>query len=49
MRLPLRPFTRLALLACASPLLIGSLGPRTNFNERLLASHNRERLSVAGL
>jgi len=37
---------RLALLASFTPLLIGSLGPRTNFNERLLAAHNRERASL---
>ncbi|WP_114227941.1 MULTISPECIES: CAP domain-containing protein [Sphingomonas] len=34
---------RLALLLTATPLLIGSLGPRTNFNDRLLAAQNRER------
>jgi uncharacterized protein YkwD len=41
---------RLACLAliAASPLLSGSLGPQTNLNERLLASHNRER-SALGL
>jgi uncharacterized protein YkwD len=47
MRAQQRSFVRLILLACASPLLIGSLGPRTNFDDRLLAAHNRERLSVA--
>jgi hypothetical protein len=30
-------------LFCASPALIGGLGPRQNFEERLLAAHNRER------
>jgi len=40
-RFPVLP--RLALLLAASPLLIGSLGPRTNFNDRLLAAQNRER------
>lgn len=47
MRIPLHPLARLLFLACAGPLLIGSLGPRTNFDDRLLAAHNRERLSVA--
>lgn len=42
---------RLALLAGATPLLIGGLGPRTNFDDRLLAAHNRERdlVDVPGL
>jgi len=39
-------FVRLLLLACASPLMMGSLGPRTNFDDRLLAAHNRERVAV---
>jgi hypothetical protein len=45
----LRPtlVSRLALLLAATPLLIGSLGPRTNFNERLLAAQNRERALMA--
>src|SRR4051812_3317924 len=30
-------------LLCASPTLIGGLGPRQNFEERLLAAQNRER------
>jgi hypothetical protein len=30
-------------LFCASPALVGGLGPRQNFEERLLAAHNRER------
>lgn len=34
---------RLALLACSAPLLIGSVGLRTNLDDRLLAAHNRER------
>lgn len=46
MRIPSPPSVRLLLLACASPMLIGSLGPRTNFEGRLLAAHNRERLAV---
>lgn len=47
LRLPSRPFLRLALLGCAAPFLLGSLGPRTNFDERLLAAHNRERAVMA--
>lgn len=43
---PRSPLRLLALLATA-PLLIGSLGPRTNFNERLLAAQNRERAQLA--
>lgn len=39
-------FRRLAFMLAATPLLIGSLGPRTNFNERLLAAQNRERAMV---
>lgn len=38
---------KLILLMAASPLLIGSLGPRTNFDSRLLAAHNRERSVMA--
>lgn len=38
---------RIALLLAATPMLIGSLGPRTNFNERLLAAQNRERALMA--
>lgn len=34
-------------MVAACPLLIGSVGPRTNFNDRLLAAHNRERLAMA--
>jgi len=41
------PAARLGLLLAAAPLLIGGLGPRTNFNERLLAAQNRERAVVA--
>ena len=32
-----------ALLALSSPFLHGSIGPRTSFDERVLAAHNRER------
>ncbi|NJC04482.1 uncharacterized protein YkwD [Sphingomonas kaistensis] len=42
-----RSLGKLVLLAAASPLLIGSLGPRTSFDQRLLAAHNRERSAVA--
>lgn len=38
---------RVALLL-AAPILLGSLGPRDRFEERLLAAHNRERVA-AGL
>ena len=31
------------LLLCATPALISGVGPRQNFDERLLAAHNRER------
>ena len=33
-------------LLCASPVLQGGLGPRQNFEERLLAAHNRERDAI---
>ena len=33
-------------LLFASPVLQGGLGPRQNFEERLLAAHNRERDSA---
>ena len=33
-------------LLFASPVLQGGLGPRQNFDERLLAAHNRERASI---
>lgn len=32
-----------ALLCFAAPALLGSIGPRTNFDQRVLAAHNRER------
>ena len=43
MRADRRSFGKLFLVAAASPLLIGSIGPRTNIDGRLLAAHNRER------
>ena len=33
-------------LLCASPLLVGSAGHRTNFDERLLAAQNRARADM---
>lgn len=33
-------------LVSASPMLIGGLGPRQNFEDRLLAAHNRERDAI---
>lgn len=35
-----------AALCLSAPFLLGSVGPRTNFDERVLAAHNRERTSV---
>lgn len=34
---------QLLFMCAAAPMLIGSVGPRTNFNDRVLAAHNRER------
>jgi len=42
-----RSHLRLLAMLAATPLLVGSLGPRTNFNERLLAAQNRERAQLA--
>lgn len=42
-RLRLRRVAAAVALVCASPVLQGGLGPRQNFEERLLAAHNRER------
>lgn len=36
----------LAALCLAAPVLLGSIGPRSNFDERILAAHNRERSMV---
>ncbi|MBA2466210.1 MAG: SCP-like extracellular [Sphingomonas sp.] len=36
----------IALLLCA-PALVGSVGRTTNFDQRLLSAHNRERAAVA--
>lgn len=46
MRVHLLHSVRLALLVCSAPLLIGSVGLRTNLDNRLLAAHNRERSEV---
>lgn len=35
-----------AALCMAAPVLLGSLGPRTNFDDRILAAHNRERSAL---
>lgn len=35
-------------LACLAPFTLGSIGPTTNLNQRVLASHNRER-DAAGI
>lgn len=43
------PFTRTittAILLCVAPLLMGSIGARHDFNERLLAAQNRERAGM---
>jgi hypothetical protein len=37
----------LVVVAAASPLLIGSVGLRTQFEDRLLAAHNRERYAMS--
>ena len=42
-----RSSLRLLLLVALSPCLLGSLGPRTNFNERILAAQNRERNALS--
>ncbi len=42
-----RPWLRALLLMAAAPVVTGSLGPRTNFDERVLAAHNRERSKLA--
>lgn len=47
MPIPFRPAARLLALVAAAPLLVGSLGPRTNFDERLLAAQNRERAALS--
>ena len=39
----LRRIAAAIAVASASPLLVGGLAPRQNFDERLLAAHNRER------
>ena len=39
----MRRLLSVLLLCAAAPALIGSVGLRTNFDDRLLAAHNRER------
>lgn len=41
-----RPLLRALVMLAAAPLLVGSLGFRTNFDERVLTAHNRERDAV---
>ena len=38
---------RLTMLMAAAPMLLGSISPRGNFNERILAAHNRERSAMS--
>jgi hypothetical protein len=38
-----KPTQKLLLLALLTPLMVGALGPRTNFDDRVLAAQNRER------
>jgi hypothetical protein len=33
-------------LCIGAPFLLGSIGPRTSFNDRILAAHNRERTAL---
>jgi uncharacterized protein YkwD len=42
----LRRFAAVLALASASPMLVGGVGPRQNFEERLLAAQNRERDAI---
>lgn len=44
----LRPFRVCAVISLAtlSPLMMGALGPEQNFENRVLAAHNRERSAV---
>jgi Cysteine-rich secretory protein family len=46
MRVTLFYGSRLALLAAVAPLLMGSIDPRTNFDQRILAAQNRERAQM---
>ena len=42
----LRRIAAVTALVSVSPLLAGGVGPRQNFDERLLAAHNRERDAI---
>lgn len=42
----MRRFAPLLMLCLAAPALLGSVGLRTNFDQRVLAAHNRERDSL---
>src|SRR5574338_368825 len=42
----LRRVVAVLALASASPMLVGGVGPRQNFDERLLAAQNRERDAI---
>ena len=42
----LRRVAAVIALASASPMLVGGVGPRQNFDERLLAAQNRERDAI---
>jgi hypothetical protein len=42
-----RSTRRLFLLVAMTPFMIGSLGQRTNFDDRVLAAHNRERAQLS--
>lgn len=41
-----RNLIRVGILASAAPFLLSAQGMRTNFDSRLLASHNRERIAM---
>jgi len=47
MRIRLTAVHRLILLMSAMPFLVGSASVRTNFNDRVLAAHNRERARMS--
>ena len=47
MSVRLRSNLRILILAALTPCLLGSLGPRTNFNERILAAQNQERSALS--
>ena len=47
MRVTRHSSLRIILLLAATPFVVGSIGPRTNFNDRILAAHNRERAEMS--